>query len=264
MSEDTVNTTNVWDRPHFEKPFDDPFLFFVLFGVENTQLYLSRKVHNIDECPKELNIQYYSKDSSDEERNYIEGFFDGPISRLLETQNKALFDQAITAKDVVVVSGTFFESNSLNYLKNCLGVVKALTMNKNVPILNYQTFQLMSSDDWAEKYFEPRQPNPCGHVVILYSKEQEGLWFHTRGMRVFGRPDLSLVAWPEDKTQEAQGIINRFIELYALGTYPEDDRALRVAGLPDGMITSLKGGHDNLDFNNYFIEITWPHDSGIV
>lgn len=258
MSDDLENSDDVWHRPNYEKSFDDPFIFYVIFGVENTQLYLSRKVHNIDECPKELNIQYYSKESSDEERDYIEGFFNEPISRLLESQDKALFDQAVNAQDVVVVSGTFPESDSLNYLKNSLGVIKALTMNKDVPILNYQTFQLMPSEEWATQYFEPRQPNPCGHVVILYSKEAGGLWFHTRGMRVFGRPDLSLVAWPEDKTEEAQGIINRFIELYALGTYPEDGKGIRVAGLPDGMVTSFKGGHDNLDFNNYFIEIIWP------
>ena len=255
---ESESTNDVWHRPQFEKPFDDPFLFYVIFGIENTQLYLSRKLHNIDECPKELNIQYYSKDSSTEEREYIEGFFNEPISKLLENQNKTLFEQAIKAKDIVVVSGTLPESDSLNYLKNSLGVLKALTMNKNVPILNYQTFQLLPSEEWAKQYFEPRQPNPCNHAVILYSKETEGLWFHTRGMRAFGRPDLSLTAWPEDKTQEAQGIINRLIEMYALGSYPEDGKRIRVQGLPDGMQTTLKGDHDNLDFNNYYIEIKWP------
>ena len=257
MSDDTPSS-DIWHRPNFEQSFDKPFLFYVIFDLENTQLYLSRKVHNIDECPKELNIQYFSKDTSAEEKDYIEGFLNGPIGTYLETAQKELFDRAHKAKDVVVVSGTFPDTDSLAYLKNSVGVIKALTMNKDVPILNYQTVQLHSSDHWVDLIVEPRKPIPSHLVVILYSKEANGLWFHTRGMRTFGRPDISLVGWPEDKTQEAQGLINHFIELYASGATPEDGKGIRAQGLPDGLFIQLKGDHDNLDFNNQYIEIAWP------
>ena len=53
-------------------------------------------------------------------------------------------------------------------------------------------------------------------------------------------------------------LIDRFIEMYAYGASPEIKKEIQVEGLPAGMKTELKGGYDNFDFNNYYIEIKWP------
>ena len=46
--------------------------------------------------------------------------------------------------------------------------------------------------------------------------------------------------------------------MYAFGAYPEEDRDTKIDGFPDGMKARLPGYHDNLDFNNYYMEIKRP------
>ena len=158
---------------------------------------------------------------------------------------------------MAIVSGNFNDVSSLKYLKNSIGVLKALSEKKAISILDVQTSKFFSPQEWAERYFDPRSPSPFEHVSLLYSEESDGLWLHSRGMRIFGAPDISLVGWPKDKISEAQEVANRFIEMYAYGAYPENNKELVIKGLPKGMRTELKGNYENFDFNNFYIEIRW-------
>jgi len=53
--------------------------------------------------------------------------------------------------------------------------------------------------------------------VILTSEEPDrpGLWYHTRGLRMFGRPDLSVRGVSPELEPAAQDLFNRFIEMQA-------------------------------------------------
>jgi len=118
--------------------------------------------------------------------------------------------------------------NSLGYLKNSIGVIKALTEKGAVSIIDIQTSQFYTPETWINKYFTPKLPQPYNHVVIIYSREADGLWMHTRGMRTFGRPDVSLTGWPENRMKDGQELIHRFIEIYAYGKYPENNKKIII------------------------------------
>jgi hypothetical protein len=60
-------------------------------------------------------------------------------------------------------------------------------------------------------------------------------------------PDISLVGWPEKHLHDGHKLANRFIEMYAKGKFPESGIEIKVEGLPRGMHTQLKDGHENLD-----------------
>lgn len=259
MSVNLQAAEDVWERKNFSKEYDSPFIFFAIFGVENTELTLSREKHNINEYPQGLDIRFYNKDHSEEQKEYIDGFLQGTFGELLKKELPILFGKTQKANNLAIVSGNFNDSNSLHYLKNSIGVIKALTEKGAVSVLDVQTSQFYTPEDWVKKYFEPRKPQPHNHVVILYSENDEGLWVHTRGMRTFGRPDISLVGWPKDKMTQAQELVNRFIEMYAFGALPEEGKEIIVKGLPLGLRTKLGGNYENLDFNNYFVEVKWAN-----
>jgi hypothetical protein len=257
MSSIASASEDVWDRKYFSKGFEPAFIFFAIYGVENSELKLSKTDHNIDEYPDGLDIRFYNKSHSREQKEYMEGFLTGTMGMMLEKDSPELYKETLTAQNMAIVSGNFTDSSSLKYLKNSIGVLKALSEKKAISILDVQTAKFYSPEEWSKKYFEPRSPKPFEHVSLLYSVERDGIWLHSRGMRTFGMPDISLVGWPENKLSKAQEVANRFIEMYAYGAYPENDKELVVKGLPAGMRTELKGNYENFDFNNYYIEIRW-------
>jgi len=257
MKKDTQIIDTVWSRDYFSQRYDEPFLFLLIYGVRDSELTISREKHNIDGYPDGLDLIFYDKGHSSEQKQYIESFLKGTSGDRLKAASPEIFALSVEATSMAVVTGQFPDSESLNYLKNSIGVIKALTETGAVSVLDVQTIRIYSAIEWSEQFFEPKKPQPHKHAIILYSEEADGLWVHTLGMRTFGRPDISLVGWPVEKFNEAQDLANRFIEMYAYGAFPEDKKEIQVSGLPAGLQTQLSGGYDNHDFNNYYIEVKW-------
>ena len=122
------------------------------------------------------------------------------------------------------------------------------------------TFHWWKPDEWRNRIFIPASAVPRHHVVILFSAEREpGLtWFHTRGLRKFGRSDLSIHNVPEDHRDAVIDLCNRFIELQAFGGVIADGQEIKMKTLPSGMTCHLRGDLDDPDFNNVHVEIIWP------
>jgi len=144
-----------------------------------------------------------------------------------------------------------------HYLRDAVGFLTYLTDNGAVAILDPQMLRLWSPADWRKELFDPDGPVPHRHVVILTSDEDQPglLWFHTRGMRKFGRPDLSLHGVAESQRAAVLDLFNRLIELQAMGGIVAEGQDIRLAALPSGMTCHLRGAVDDPDFNNVHIEI---------
>ncbi|QFT56458.1 hypothetical protein [Microbulbifer sp. THAF38] len=248
---------DIWGRDYYTKPFQPAFIFIAIFGAENSELKLSEVDHNIDQIPEGVDIAFYNK-SIPEQKDYIEGFLTGTMGQLLKTQSPELYQKTIQTNSIAIVSGEFKDVKSLTYLKNTIGIIKAITEEGAVSVIDFQIARLYTPDQWSDTFFEPRRPSPQKHVFLMYSPEKDGIWLHSRGMRTFGMPDISLVGWPEKHLHDGHKLARRFIEIYAKGKFPESGIEIKVEGLPRGMYTQLKGGYDNLDFNNFYIEIQWP------
>jgi hypothetical protein len=59
---------------------------------------------------------------------------------------------------------------------------------------------------------------------------------------------------------DAAQLCNRFIEHMAFGLVVPDGEPIRVAGLPEGMVSRNRGDLEDPDFNNVHLEIVWPPD----
>ncbi len=260
MSTSVLSKNDMWSRKYYTKPYEPAFVFFAIYGVENAELELSKSRHNVDGFPEGLDIIFYHKDESNEQKEYIEEFLKGVYGNLLKEKSPELYQKSQQSKSMTIVTGTFEDSDNLNYLKNVIGVIKALSEKKAISVLDVQNFEFYTPEEWSTKYFLPHKLQINNHAILFFSQETGRLWIHSRGMRTFGRPDVSLVDWPIDKMEIATDVANRFIKMYALGQYPENNVPIKIKGLPNGMTTNLKGGYDNHDFNNYFIEVKWNNN----
>lgn len=247
---------NVWQRVYFGQPYNNPFLFYVLFGTDNmSELKISKAKHNIDRMPEELGIINYSKNNADHKK-YIEGFYlDNYFGKLLMKKDSALYDKIIVCENITVVTGEFEDTETLDYLKNTIGIIQASIETNIIAVLDSQILEWFTPEEWSSKYFEPKSPLVFDHVVILRSNENENLWLHTRGMRKFGRPDISIKKVAPDKEEIAIEIINRFIQLFAYGLIPNETKEIKLKGMEKGTFGKLLGDYENLDFNNYYFEI---------
>lgn len=102
---------------------------------------------------------------------------------------------------------------------------------------------------------------PRHHVVILTSDEPEDdslTWFHTRAMRKFGRPDLSVHRVPPQRREAVIDLFERFIEFQAFEGVIEEGQEIRMKTLPKDMTCRYAGDVDDLDFNNVHVQITPP------
>ena len=94
--------------------------------------------------------------------------------------------------------------------------------------------------------------------MILTSAEEDPAltWFHTRGMRIFGRPDISVRHVSAERHAAVVELCNRLIEMQAHGALIPDGQAVRMASLPAGGVMRTQGDVEDPDFNNLHLEIT--------
>jgi hypothetical protein len=72
---------------------------------------------------------------------------------------------------------------------------------------------------------------PRQHVVILTSEDPDDAlltWLHTRGLRKFGRPDLSVRRVPPQDREAVIDLFDRFIEFQTFGGVIEEGQEVRL------------------------------------
>lgn len=247
---------NTWERIYFEKPYDKPFLFYAIFGTDNMdRLTVSKSRHNIDGKPEELKIINYSKSNGEAQKKYIEEFYDDWFGHFLKKKNEELYRKVANCNNITVVTGEFDDNSTLNYLKNTVGIVQAITETNITAVLDLQIIEWFEKEEWSDRFFAAGLPNVFKHVRILLSDDNNRIWLHTRGMRKFGRPDLSIRNLTPDKKETATELINRFVEAFAYGMIPDETKEIRIKGMERGVYGKILGNYENPDFNNFYFEI---------
>jgi hypothetical protein len=100
-----------------------------------------------------------------------------------------------------VLRGELEDQAELNYLRDAVGLLTFLLDHSGVAVCDPWMFHWWGPGEWMDRVFRPGGAVPRHHVVIFTSEEPEGpspTWFHTRGMRKFGHPDLSVHGVPPE------------------------------------------------------------------
>lgn len=243
-----------WERQYYEPGGGDAFLFYAIFGEFQQPLDLSQSKYRSRGVPQELKVGIH-RDWLDEPniKVFIEGYL-GEMLAGMPDLHKAIR----SSPECIIIAGTIPDPANLNYLRDTVGFITALSANGAVGVYDPQRFAWWSPATWTERIFLPNAVVPRNHCIILVSEDSESSearWIHTRGLRKFGRPDISVRGVRKEYMETATEICNRLIDHQAFGLVVPDGQAIRVDGLPDGIVCRHAGDLEDPDFNNVHIEI---------
>ncbi|MGH8518290.1 MAG: hypothetical protein ACREUE_12620 [Panacagrimonas sp.] len=244
-----------WPRPFFRGPGGTPFLFYVVYGQAQKPLRVSRSRHRCTGLAPELALTEYGPE---QDGDTVKSFLQGYLWDRLENESPDLADYVSAQEHCTILRGTYPDGPTLDEFRNAIGLVTCLLESGCGAVFDPQMFKWWSAEEWKREVFEPAAALPRVHVTVLWSDEADGRrWLHTRGMRKFGRPDVSLRGVPMAQFDAALDLCNRFIELQAQGGVVQEGEEIRMVSLPAGMRCHHRGSVEDPDFNNVHLEIRW-------
>lgn len=249
-------TFPAWQRPHWQPSDEEILLQFYVFGK-----FDAVRVPSTDYGSTGLPAGVESTSHHHQALRQWEGYpLKGTTGRMFKEDSPEAYKLAFDAPEVLVVRGTLKDSQTTGYLRDTLGVLAGLLDIGGVAILDPQTLSLMDADEWRRHYLVRGGAPIRHHLLILRDDEANAdhAWIHTRGMRKFGRPDISIRNVPDRVVDRAGMLCERLVELEALGAHFADGQTLDIDGVPGGAVVRLGGGLDDPHFNNTCVELQWP------
>ena len=249
------SSSDTWSRPYYSSGGGDAFLLYVVYGPVPREFSIPGSKYRCDGIPAGLVVSSYRPNSDPET---IDAFRSGYIWDQLQQTNITLANEVAKQSECLIIQGTIPDPPDLNYLRNAVGFIAWCLDVGSIGICDPQMFKWWTPAEWRTWLFEPAAPVPTTHLMTLFSEEKDGTeWFHTRGMRKFGRPDLSVHHVSRDLRDAIIDLINRFIEFQAFGGIIAEGQEIRMRSLPAGMTCTHQGDLDDPDFNNVHVEIKW-------
>jgi hypothetical protein len=251
-----------WARPHYREPGGRPFLFYIIYGSFRTDPSISAKQYRTVGVHAGLRLDSYVRNN---QSDVFASFEEGYLWEMLLVEDPVLARSVSESDQCLILRGEIDDQSDLNYLRDSVGLLTYFLDHGGVCVYDPQMFRWWEPSVWRRRIFDAATAVPRHHVVILTSQEEgqndktERLtWFHTRGMRKFGRPDLSVHNVPARHYDAVIDLIGRFIELQALGDVISERQEIKMRSLPSGMTCRHQGHLDDPDFNNVHVEITMP------
>jgi len=247
------SSENSWSRPYYRSGGGDAFLFYVVYGPTPKDFSISRSKYRFDGLPGGLEVGFYGPASDPE---VVAEFRSGYLWDEFRRADATLADEVENQSECLVIRGSISDPPDLNYLRNVIGFITWCLESGGIAVFDPQMFKWWTSSEWMEWIFEPAAAVPRHHIMILTSEDENGTeWFHTRGMRKFGRPDLSVHRVSVDLSDAVIDLLKRFIEFEAFGGVIDEGQEIKMRSLPPGMICKHAGSLDDPDFNNVHVEI---------
>lgn len=245
-----------WQRPHWQPSDEDIALQFYVFGQFGDGRVPSEP-YGSDGLPPGIELTSYHHNALRQWEGYP---LKGGMGRMFKDDAPEAYKAAIESPQVLVVRGRIKDSADTGYLRDTMGVLAGLLDVGGVAILDPQILGLFSAAEWRRHYLVRDGAPIRNHLLILRDEDETAdgrYWIHTRGMRKWGRPDVSIRNVVEHDSDRAGVLAERIVELMALGAHFVDGQALEIDGLT-GMTARLGGSEEDLDFNNTFVEFRWP------
>ena len=247
-----------WPRPHYEGPGGKPFLFYVVYGAFANVPALESDTYRSNGVYPGLTLAHYGRARH---AGVLDGFREGALWDELLGADSELAERVRASDECLILQGELDDQADLNYLRDSVGLLAFLLDHGGVAVLDPQMFRWWGRDEWHEQVFAPAAAIPGRHVVILSSDEdtdqgESRTWFHTRGMRKFGRPDISAHDVAPEHCDAIVDLCNRFITLQAFGAIVPEGQEIELDHVPHGLVCAHHGDADDPDFQNARIEIT--------
>jgi hypothetical protein len=246
-----------WERQHDQSGGGDPFLFYVVFGSVDLSTPFCRSTYRSSGAPDGIAVMSYGPDKHPDVPS---SFRDGYVWDEFVASDPDCAAQVASCEHCIVFRGTPTDATTLNYLRDTVGLITYMLDRGGCAVYDPLMFRWWNPGEWKQEIFDPPDPAPRRHVVILASEEDDPSlkWFHTRGMRKFGRPDISVHNVPNELEDGVIDLCTRLIEHQAFGLVVPDGQEVRMASLPAGGVFRRGGDVDDPDFNNVHLDVSWP------
>lgn len=252
-----MSTNADWTRPHWSRDEARAMLVYFVFGRFAGELRLDLSAHGSAGLPRGVEMHRLSKAQL---ASWDGHPLRGALGEILRDGNPDAFEAARAANECLMLRGELPDPGSLDYLRDTLGVIAALLDAGGVAVVDPQILEIFSADDWRVRYAGGERAAPRNHVAILCNDDTVAdaeQWVHTRGLRKFARPDISIRQVPRGEVQRAGEVAARLVELQARGMRFGDGSTVNVEGLPGGLRVTRAGSLDDPEFNNVHLELAW-------
>ncbi|HVK73979.1 MAG TPA: hypothetical protein VM734_11700 [Kofleriaceae bacterium] len=241
-----------WPRPLYRDGGGQPFVFYKLHGDFSTMPRVSRAVHRCAGVPVGLELFVTTREV---DPAFFEFGLTGVFAKDLEP---ALADALAAAPHALIIRGEVRDAATLDYLRDVIGMCTAMLDGGALAVFDPQILTWWTPARWREQVFAPGEPAIGRHAMILVSEEPDDphrAWVHTRGLRLFGRPDLSIHRVPTELMPVMKELCDRFIAMAAAGAVIGDGQPIRMEALPGDWRCFHAGSFDDPDFNNVHLDI---------
>ncbi len=245
-----------WPRPHFTPGGGDAVLFYAVFGDFDLTKPLIGSHYRTSGLPSWLKMVQHNREKNGD---VLKDFKTGKAWELIQRDSPLLAAQSEKAPECVGVQAIVPDPATLDYFRDVIGVVTWLLDVGGVTVFDPSMLWMWPAEEWRNEAFQSGEPNPDRHTTIMVSPQEDGTnWYHTRGMRKYGRPDLSVHGVGPNHADAVSLMIERLIEFQALGGIIAEGKTIEESTLPAGGVCHHAGSLENQDFNNLHVEIKWP------
>jgi hypothetical protein len=247
-----------WVRPHFVRTDRKAFLLYWVHGEFAPDVEIDARRFRTRGLPAGVSGQVFLHDSV---RGTPADPLSGDLGVVLRAKAPETFASAAAAPHAMLIRGELDDPADLAYLRDTIGFIACLLAHGGVCALDVQSLALRSPAQWEAEVFAPDAPQARQEVVLLRSADDRHdgrAWLHTRGLRKFARPDLSIRNVPPDTAFNAQLVLERAADYLIAGGVFEDGREVRMSVAPPGLVARMGGDDEDPDFNNRHVEFTWP------
>jgi hypothetical protein len=251
-------TAALWPRPQWQDSGEQAFLLWFVFGDFEPGFTIDAPRYRTRGTPAGIDVVRYANRALERWDGYP---LAGTLGRLLWEEDARLFERAKQAGECVMLRGALADPADLDALRDLLGTITALTDLGGVAVVDPQILSMFDAADWRRRFFATDAFVARDHVLILCSEDDDAtdrLHVHTRGLRKFARPDVSVRNVPAAAAALAGELAERFVEFQCAGGLVADGHVVELDGAPDGLVARLAGTLDDPAFNNRHIALRWP------
>ena len=247
-----------WPRPQWQDSGEPAFLLWFVFGDFDADFQIDAARYRTRGTPTGVEVVRYVN----RELAKWDGYpLAGTLGAMLYEEDSRLFERAKKAGECVMLRGSVPDPADLDTLRDLIGTVTALTDLGGVAVIDPQMLSMFDAAEWRRRYFAADAFSAREHVLILCNEDDHHdgrLHVHTRGLRKFARPDLSIRNVPAAAAAHAGELAERFVEFQCAGGVVEDGHAVEIDGAPTGMQVRVAGAMDDPEFNNRHLALRWP------
>ena len=247
-----------WPREYLMPGGFEPLLYYRVYGNIDTSQPLDGERYSCAGVPAGVNVTRLGRKRHEDEFAHL---LREPMRDVLQRSLPDWERLMASSSNAYIILGSPTEHETLDYFRDTIGLLTYLLDRGGLFIFDGLQLRCWSAAEWKEQVFAPGEPQPLLHCVILWSEDEgapERYWYHTRGLRKFGRPDVSVRRVPVAAREGVLDLCARYISLQAQGGVLRPEDEVRMKGLPPGNVSPVVGDLEDPDFNNVHHEITFP------